>query len=187
MRAGAKRRSRRRGGLTRRSAEVTPLVAGVVARWSIAFPSVSVSRAGSTRGSIRISHPSGSRRARQPEPPASSLPRGRHQKRDRCEGVSKRSHRAVARRRLARDANPTVAHAVVAHRTTSRSRCESNQSYELRSSTPNLGSRTSPAQPKTRVGSKGVLACITCHPARASLCASALRATIVLVLAALCS
>ena len=76
------------GGFPRRSAEVTPCwpwLGSLIDRIPVRFSRTCWIES----RSIRTSHPSGSRRAPQPEPRAPSPPRRRHQKRDRCEGVSR--------------------------------------------------------------------------------------------------
>lgn len=115
----------------------------------------------------------------------SSSPRRRHQKRDRCEGVSRRISQICGSSRTCPRVQPHGGSRRRRGSNNEPNRCGSNQSYELRVSTPTPGSRTGPAQPKTRAGSNLTPGCITYQPARASLCASALRARIVLVFAAL--
>ena len=66
-------------------------------------------------------------------------------------------------------ANPRMVHAVVAYRKRAGAGAGPNQSFELEDSTPISGSRTGPAHPKTRPGSNAVSERSMCQAARASL------------------
>lgn len=135
--------------------------------------------------SIRISHPSGSSRTRQPKPLASSLPRWRPRNVIGARACPSKSHRTFG--------SPDESPVPTPRWLTPTSRIEpkepgrrgSNQTYELEWLNPQPWFPRRPTQLNTRPGSNRWPVRITCHPARASLCAKALRARIGLVLAAL--